>query len=87
MEITLKAGDAEKKYDGTELICNEIELVDGELVSGHKINFFVVTGTQTAVGRSENSIQKVLICDQSGNDVTKNYAIKYENGRLKFTYS
>ena len=87
LEITLKAKDAEKKYDGSKLICNEIELIDGELVNGHKINFFVVTGSQIAVGRSDNFIEYVSICDKSGNDVTKNYAIKYENGRLKVTYS
>lgn len=86
-EITLKAGDAEKKYDGTELVCNELKLVEGNLINGHKINFFVVEGSQTSVGRSENSIKYVSICDQSGKDVTKNYIIKCENGRLKVTYS
>lgn len=86
-EITLKAGDAEKQYDGAALTCNEIEVISGELVSGQEINFYVVTGSQTAVGRSENSIEYVSICDKDGNDVTKNYTIKYENGKLKVTYS
>ena len=86
-EITLKAGDAEKQYDGSALTCNEIEVVSGELVSGQEISFYVVTGSQTAVGRSENSIEYVSISDKDGNDVTKNYTIKYENGRLKVTYS
>ena len=70
-----------------ELICNEIELVDGELVSGHFILFYIVSGSQTSVGKSENYIEFVNICDQSRIDVTNNYVIKFEIGRLKVTYS
>jgi len=83
LEITVKAGDAEKVYDGTPLTCEEISIEVGELAEGHTIKFYTVVGSQTSAGRSENVITYILICDAEGKNVTSNYSIKLISGQLK----
>ena len=85
-EITLEAGSATKKYDGTPLTCNELSIIQGELAEGHRIGLYEVTGSQTVPGRSDNDITYIVIFDKNGNDVTLNYAITYQVGQLKVTY-
>ncbi|MBQ8407373.1 MAG: hypothetical protein IJY39_00770 [Clostridia bacterium] len=85
--ITFKAGDATKKYDGTPLICNECTLTEGSLLQGHTVVSWVVAGSQTEIGRSENLIQSVRILDANGVDVTSNYAIEMQPGKLRVTAS
>jgi len=83
--LTLKAGDAEKKYDGSPLVCNEINVMDGELAEGQRILKYSVVGSQTSVGRSENIIESIIIIDENGNDVTSNYKIVLISGKLRVT--
>ena len=85
IEITLQAGTAEKVYDGTELTCHEYTLADGVLAQGHYVGKVEYSGSQTDVGRSENKIMSVVIYDQNGNDVTKNYSIQLLSGQLRVT--
>lgn len=85
LEITVKAGDATKKYDGTPLTCDELSIIEGSLQEGHTISFYVITGTQTEVGRSENAIEYITIQDKYGNDITPNYVINYKLGKLRVT--
>lgn len=86
LEITLKAGDAQKVYDGTELICHEYSITEGTLADGHTVGDDIVfTGSQTIIGRSENEITYVAIYDANGNNVTKNYSITLEAGKLRVT--
>ena len=86
--ITFKAGDAEKVYDGTALTCDIIEIINGSLAPEHKIDSYKITGTQTEIGRSENiiDINSIKIVDSYGNNVTHNYAISTEKGKLRVTY-
>lgn len=67
-----------KSYDGTPLVNRNWTLVSGELKSGHSANV-TVTGSQTAVGSSDNTFT-VKIVNNSGDDVTD----KYEDIICKF---
>ena len=80
--ITIKAGSASKQYDGTPLTCEEWEISsEATLCVGHTA-IVTTVGSQTAVGRSDNAIESVKIIDTDGTDVTANYNIKFQYGRL-----
>ncbi len=85
LTLTIKAGDAQKAYDGTELTCREYTIIQGALFEGHSIDNVVFSGSQTTVGRSDNEIISVLILDENGNDITKNYSITLVTGKLRVT--
>lgn len=84
-EITVKAGDAEKKYDGTPLTCHKFSLESGTLVDGHYLAMPSFIGVQTQVGRSDNIVSDVAVLNNYGIDVTHNYIIKYTIGNLTIT--
>lgn len=84
--LVIKAGDAEKVYDGKPLTCNDYTIEQGELAEGHKISLITMSGSQTEMGRSENIITYVLILDENQKDVTDKYSFKFESGRLKVTF-
>ena len=86
LAITVKAGDAQKIYDGTPLKCDEYELIQGQLLEGHYVNVCLVKGEQTDVGRSDNMISQFVIFDENGKEVTQNYSIELLAGKLKVTY-
>jgi len=86
-KITITAGSARKAYDGTPLTCNEIEYDSSQLVEGHVIAKYVVAGSLTEVGRRDNIVESVLIMDQFGNDVTKNYSCDFKVGKLSVSSS
>jgi hypothetical protein len=79
--LTLTAGSAEKRYDGTPL--TEPGITSIGLIEGHYIAELIVTGSQTGIGRSANVISHVLIRNQAGEDVTANYAIELVDGVLR----
>ena len=83
-EIEIVIEDAKKSYDGTPLVATEYGL-NGELVSGEWIKEIGFEGEQTELGSSEAVLGNILIVDQSGKDVTKNYQISYIPGELKVT--
>ena len=85
VQITVKAGDATKVYDGKPLFCSEIELIEGELLEGDKIRTFVTEGYQTNVGSAENIVTSVRIYNEDNEEVTGNYAIKLVSGLLTVT--
>ena len=85
-EITFKAQDAQKSYDGTELICHEYVITEGSLLAGHYVGDDIqYVGSQTSIGRSDNKITHISIYDENGNDVTKNYTISLLAGKLRVT--
>lgn len=86
-EITLKAADARKVYDGTPLTANAIEIAGGSLAEGDYIAEYTVDGSITRVGRADNVITSVVIRNADGEDVTHNYAIKTLVGSLRVTNS
>ena len=86
-EITLKAADAKKVYDGKPLTANEIEIVGGSLAERDYIAEYTVDGSITRVGRADNVITGVVIRNADGEDVTHNYAIETLVGTLRVTNS
>jgi len=83
LAISIKPVDMEKAYDGTELVADEVTIIQGALINGHRIDRFVISGSQTNVGRSESYVSSVVIVDENGNDVTANYQIELKVGKLK----
>ena len=81
-KITITAGSATKSYDGTALT-NSGYTVEGD-TDGYTVDVSVY-GSQTNIGRSDNKIQRVVIKDSSGKDVTLNFAIECNNGWLIVT--
>ena len=84
IELVLKAKSAEKAYDGTELVCNEIEIVEGSLSDGDVISSYTVVGSQTEPGQSANVVElsSIVITNKDGEDVTSSYHLTVEDGSL-----
>ena len=80
-KIVLRAIDCEKVYDGTPLICESWELVEGDLFDGHVLDITIL-GEQTSVGESPSEIV-VRIYDENDAEVTKKYDIETINGIIK----
>lgn len=82
--ITVSSESAEKRYDGTPLVCHSYTADPDAFRFGkedqtiHRANF---TGTQTEVGSSANTFT-VQIVDGQGNTTTDNYDITYSFGTL-----
>ena len=85
-EITIKADDASKKFDGSPLECDSFTL-DGVLATGDQIVKCDLIGSQTEIGRSENTIDanSIKIENSNGEDVTDNYVINLVSGILRVT--
>jgi len=77
--ITVFTSGAVKTYDGTPLT-NGDYVIEGEIAADQTAEI-TVTGSQTAVGESENTFECV-IKDASGNDVTENYEVTKKIGAL-----
>ncbi|MDE7454075.1 MAG: hypothetical protein K2N22_06675 [Clostridia bacterium] len=80
-EITVTAGSDEKIYDGTPLTCGDYE-INGSLAAGHREEVTVKGSFGGKAGSAENKIDKVIIYDAEGLDVTSNYKITTVNGKL-----
>ncbi len=80
-ELVFSTASSSAVYDGKPLTNHKWELISGELKAGHRVNV-TFTGKQTDVGESENSI-KVKILDAADADVTGDYIINYNLGKLK----
>jgi hypothetical protein len=61
----------------------EVEILGGSLAEGHEMTI-LLTGSQTLVGESDN-LFTVIVTDQNGVDVTKNYTPEYVYGTLTVT--
>lgn len=78
LEFTVE--DAEQEYNGEALKATSYFLSDGRLVEGHK-PVVTFTGEQTDVGTGSSGLE-VKIVDENGYDVTDEYAIKVNGGKL-----
>ena len=78
-ELTITAG-SKTEYGPTPVTCNEWT-VSG-LAAGDKVESVKITGIQSVPGSSPNVPSDAVIKNAKGEDVTKNYAIKYVNGTL-----
>ena len=81
--LHITANSAEKAYDGTALTDAGYS-VEGSVAAGDTLNV-TVKGSQTAIGRSENTITAISITNENGDDTSSNYKITYENGKLYVT--
>ncbi len=79
--ITVKAAVAEKIYDGTVLTKTDGCESSKNLVSGHEAKC-TNTGALLNAGSSGNTLSKVSVVSATGTDVTDNYEITKEGGRL-----
>lgn len=81
--VTVTAASASKIYDGRPLTRDSYSITSGELVKGHKLTASV-SGSQTEIGSSANSIVKssIKITDSSGKDVSANYTVTAAAGTL-----
>ena len=79
-KLVYKSMSEEKVYDGETLICDEYALEEGQLKEGHVAEFTFI-GEQTEVGESDNAFV-VTILDENGADVTSDYEIVTQFGKL-----
>ena len=84
-EISIKAADASKPYDGKALSCNEIEYDPTSLAAGDYIDSWEVSGSQTNIGKCSNVIKSIIIRNEKGEDVTANYTIRTSEGVISIT--
>ena len=82
--IKIKTASAEKEYDGTPLTAHEYEIVEGEPLPTDSLQV-TFTGSQTYVGKSDNTIEYIVTNKYSGEDVTGMYDIQVECGTLTVT--
>ncbi len=84
--VTLTAASDEKTYDGTALVnasatASEYNEQTGEgFVNGEGVSSYVVTGSQTNAGSSDNKLESYVL---KANTKAENYTIKTEDGTLK----
>lgn len=81
--VTLTSGSDEKKYDGTPLTKDEVTASTGNgvgFVTGEGATYNV-TGSQTEVGKSDNTFDYTL----NNNTKATNYEITKQLGKLKVT--
>lgn len=78
-ELIITAG-SKTEYGPTPVTCGEWT-VSG-LAAGDKVESVKITGIQSVPGSSPNVPSDAVIKNAKGEDVTKNYAIKYVNGTL-----
>lgn len=78
-DLTITAG-SKTEYGPNPVTCGEWT-VSG-LAAGDKVESVKITGIQSVPGSSPNVPSDAVIKNAKGEDVTKNYAIKYVNGTL-----
>lgn len=80
--VTITADSDTKVYNGTALTKSTATATG--LIEGHSLASVTVTGTQTVVGES-NNVPSAAVIKKGEIDVTANYIITYENGKLTVT--
>ena len=82
--LTIQTKSATKAYDGKALTNKSVPVVTGK-AENHQVSL-QITGKQTKVGTSDNTVSHVIITDKAtGADVTANYDIRYLCGKLIVT--
>lgn len=82
-QIVIRTGSDEKEYDGKPLTCDEWILEKGTLAKEHTL-YVEVRGEQTRAGVSDN-VADVVIYDRGGMDVSDQYDIVIDAGKLEVT--
>ena len=81
-KLTITANSNSKEYDGNALVDTGYT-IDGDM-EGYTVEV-TVSGSQTQIGYSDNTIRKVVIKDSTGRDVTLNFSVNCINGTLSVT--
>ena len=81
--VTITAGTDSKVYDGTPL--TKYTYTGSDLAEGDYFDTVIVAGSQTNVGKSDNTPKEAVIRNAAGEDVTESYSITYVNGTLEVT--
>lgn len=85
--ITITSGDASCKFfdlaEGEKLTCNTYTAEN--LASTDHVEICKIVGALDYFGECDNTIESVEIQNAAGQDVTKNYSISYNFGKLKIT--
>ena len=82
--LTVTAATAKKVYDGTPLESATYTHAFSNTPIGALYTVQVsVSGTQTEIGQSQNTIGEVVILDVLGRDVTHNFEVRKNHGTLK----
>lgn len=79
-KFEFKTKSSTKAYDGKPLSNNNIEVLSGQLVEGHKLEF--TASSITEVGSIDNVAKDIAIKDENNNAVTSNYEVKTSWGKL-----
>lgn len=86
--VTLTSASDSKKYDGEPLTCAKYELIKGTIAEGQTAQVDQQKEARLLVGSSANVITGVMILaqiDKEFVDVTDNYEISKEDGKLEVT--
>ena len=78
--VTLTSGSAEKEYDGTPLTDSDVTVGGDGFVDGEGATY-TVTGSQTEVGKSDNTFAYTL----NDGTLAQNYTIETIDGTLEVT--
>lgn len=85
--ILCVTGDANKPFDGTALSCTDYSINENAyymgLVKGHTAK--VVSNNEITEFGTVDNILEIEIYDENNNNVTSNYDIDYEYGKLEVT--
>jgi len=81
-DICIIADSAMKKYDGEPLVADSYTLQSKRDLVSTDVLTVTVEGSQTEIGKSDNVISSVLIENQLGENVTRNYNIIEKTGKL-----
>lgn len=80
--ITITSADDQKVYDGTPLTNSEYTVSPAHAMMPGIIFDVKITGSQTRIGSSPNTIISCKITNSQGEDITENYEISYRHGTL-----
>lgn len=80
-KLTLTVASAKKIYDGTPLTLPTAYISSGSLRPGHKLDA-TFPDSQTNIGETDNRIETYTIYDENGFDVTSEYQVTIEDGKL-----
>ena len=83
LPVTITAASESWDYDGEVHSLNESSVTSGKLAEGHDYTAIVTGSVQEQNETADNVISNVVIYDADKNDVTANYEITLENGRLR----
>ncbi len=83
IKLIVTSGSAEKVYDEEPLTCDEFT-ISGKLLDGHRAEV-TLAGTEAFFpgDEVENEIEKVVIFDENGDDVTSFYNVTWQQGILR----